>query len=134
MESMTYLSHVMPAPPSEVYANEVYIPEGCDEEAPPVVILGDDSPLVITWDPVESHHSDLGAAGEIEVIRYQVVVEFERENIDFEGTISMDLPPDVTEVEIPRAIIDQADEFKLEILVREESGNQTAVESCFVIE
>ena len=45
----------------------------------------------------------------------------------------MDLPPDVTMVEIPGAILDLAEEFKLEVLVREESGNQTAVESCFVI-
>ena len=44
------------------------------------------------------------------------------------------LPPDVTEMTIPEEFMDQADEFKYEVLAREESWNQTAIESCFVTE
>jgi hypothetical protein len=35
---------------------------------------------------------------------------------------------------IPAEFLALGDEFKYEILAREESGNQTAVESCFMIE
>ena len=48
--------------------------------------------------------------------------------------MSVELPPGVTEIEIPEAFIELGDEFKFEILVREDSGNQTAVESCFEVE
>ena len=40
----------------------------------------------------------------------------------------------MTEVEVPAGLTAPRDQLKLEILVREESGNQTAVESCFVVE
>jgi hypothetical protein len=35
--------------------------------------------------------------------------------------------------ELPEDFTDLGNKFKLEILVKEESGNQTAVENCFVI-
>ncbi len=38
-----------------------------------------------------------------------------------------------TTVTIPPEFIDLGDEFKYEVLAREESFNQTAIESCFVI-
>jgi len=40
----------------------------------------------------------------------------------------------VTEVSVPEDFTALGEEFKFEILVREASGNQTAVESCFEIE
>jgi hypothetical protein len=63
------------------------------------------------------------------VVQYQVVVEQE----DLGLTFSVELPPEITEVEIPEAFTDLGEEFKVEILVREASGNQTAVESCFEV-
>ena len=48
--------------------------------------------------------------------------------------MSVDLPPSVTELEVPAGFIALGDELKFEILVREASGNQTAEESCFEIE
>jgi hypothetical protein len=44
---------------------------------------------------------------------------------------SVDLPPSVTEIEVPPGFLALGDAFKFEILVREASSNQTAIESCF---
>ena len=48
--------------------------------------------------------------------------------------LSVILTPDVTEFEVPEDLVEPGDEVKYEIIVREENGNQTAVESCFVVE
>ena len=48
--------------------------------------------------------------------------------------LSVIFPPDQTEITIPEEFTDLGDEFKYEVLAREESFNQTAVESCFVLE
>ena len=40
----------------------------------------------------------------------------------------------MTEVEIPAGFASSGEEFKVEVLVRESSGNQTALESCFEVE
>jgi len=84
-------------------------------------------------DPLVSRERapEIGKTGEeIEVVKYQVVVEREEPIL---LVFSVDLPPGVTEVEIPSGFIALGDEFKFEILVREASGNQTAVESCFEV-
>jgi hypothetical protein len=59
------------------------------------------------------------------------VVEAETE--DAVSVLSVILPPDTTSLTIPEEFIALADEFKYEVLAREESFNQTAVESCFVL-
>jgi hypothetical protein len=45
--------------------------------------------------------------------------------------MSVILPPGVTSMKIPDEFIALGDGFKYEVLVREESFNQTATESCF---
>ena len=47
---------------------------------------------------------------------------------------SVDLPPSETQVQVPPEFIALGEEFKLEVLVREASGNQTAVETCFAVD
>ena len=64
------------------------------------------------------------------VVNYEVVVEID----DTPFKSSTILPPDVTTFEVPEEILALSDEIKFEILVREESYNQTAVESCFEID
>jgi hypothetical protein len=126
LESTAILTHVLPAPPGNIMVNEEGVPEDCDEDLVPSVA----APVTISWDPVTSSHPELGITGvAVEVVRYQVVVEQEDLGLAF----SVELPPAVTQVEIPQAFTDLGEEFKLEILVREASGNQTAVESCFVV-
>ena len=126
LESTVMLSHVMPAPPGNVQVSGIDASEGCDGD-----ILAVSEPVVISWDPVTESHPYIGKTGTIEVVKYQLVVEREEPTLLI---YSVDLPPEVTEFPIPEEFTALGDEFKFEILVREASGNQTAIESCFGIE
>lgn len=135
LESTAEVTHVMPAPPAGIYVSETFIdPEevDCDEGSVPLV----EEPVVISWDPVTHSHPTIGRSGEVvDVIRYQLVIEWEDEDENV-YVYSVDLPPvdDRMSVTVPEEFTALGDEFKFEILVREVSGNQTAVESCFEIE
>jgi len=83
MESMSIVTHLMPAPPN-VSVSGMPVPDDCDEDPDPL-------------------------------------------------KFSIDLPPSVTSLQLPTGLADPGEEFKVEVLVREESGNQTATESCFQI-
>ena len=127
MESTTMVTHLLPAPPEGIIVNDQEIPGECDD-APVNVGSG---PVTIGWDPVGFSHPELGRINEpIEIVQYQVVVENEDTGLIF----SVELPPDVTEVDLPAKFTESGGEFKLEILVREESHNQTATETCFEVE
>lgn len=126
LESEVELSHVMPAPVGNVQVAGQPAAENCD--VVPLPVVNADEPVVISWDAVTGSHPDLGASGPIEVANYQFIVEFD----DFAMTV--DLPPTITEFEIPAALFELTDEFKYEIIVRADSNNQTAVESCFETE
>ncbi len=127
LESVAEVTHLMPAPAENVMVSGVPAAEDCDVVPLPSV----SRPISITWDPVTQSHPDLGRSGEdIEVEHYQVVVEQE----DLGLALSVELPPDVTELEIPPGFAALGETFKFEILIREASGNQTASESCFDVE
>ncbi len=126
LESETFFSHVMAAPPDNITVSGVPAAEDCDKAVPVVT-----TPVVISWDPVTTHHPEIGATGAVEVIRYQLVVEREEPEL---LVYSAELPPDVTSMAIPDEFISLADEFKYEILVRTATYNNTAVESCFALE
>jgi hypothetical protein len=117
----------MPAPPANVRISGQAAAPDCEADPLPVV----NGPVTVSWDPVTHSHPDLGRRNvPLEVVKYEFV--FERE----EGEpliFTADLPPNMTSVEIPSAFTDPGDEIKIGILVKEESGNQTAVESCFVM-
>jgi hypothetical protein len=128
MESIAEVTHLMPAPPDNIEVNGKAAPEDCEEDPVPSV----SSPVTISWDPVTLSHPDIGRTNEpIEVVKYQLVVEREEPTLLI---YSVDLPPEVTEFPVPDSFIELGDEFKFEILVREASGNQTAVETCFEVE
>jgi hypothetical protein len=61
-------------------------------------------------------------------------VELEVDGEEFTSVFSVVLPPDEMSVTIPEEFLALGDTFKYEVLAREESFNQTAVESCFVLE
>ena len=65
------------------------------------------------------------------MVKYQFIIEREDPTL---LVFTVDLPPEVTEFEIPEGFTELADEFKFEIVVRSATGNQTATESCFEIE
>ncbi len=135
LESETEITHAMPAPPKPTVNGKPY-DEGdayCEE---PVTVSG---PVVIAWPKVDKTHPDLGEprnSDEITINNYEVVVEveFEVDGEDFASVFSVILPPDVTSMTIPAEFIAQGDEFKYEVLAREESFNQTAVECFFKVE
>lgn len=128
MRSVTELTHVMPAPP-QVFVNRIPAAEDCDADLPKV-----SAPVIIRWKPVTHSHPDLGGLPvvPIEVVNYEVVVEID----DTLWVTSTILPPTAKRFKVPREIIalaEDGDEIKFEVLVREASWNQTATESCFVI-
>jgi hypothetical protein len=122
-ESTAVLSHVLAAPPQNVTVAGVPAAESCDAAVLPIV----PAPVSIRWDPVTRSHSTIGKRGRITVSRYQLFVEGEGVNL------SLDLPPGVREFEIPRGVTDHGEEFKFEIVVRTTTGNNTAIESCFIV-
>jgi hypothetical protein len=121
IESTAVLSHVLAAPPENILLSGVPAAESCDDEPLPTVTV----PVIIQWDPVTISHPEIGKQGPIRVSRYQLFVE--REGVK----LSLDLPPTVTEFEVPMGVTALGQEFKFEIIARTTTGNNTAVESCF---
>ena len=128
IESETELTHLIPAQPEATVNGLPYVAD-CDEDELPVFDRAED--IVIAWEPVTLSHPVLGNTNQpIEVVNYELVIEID----DTPWNMSAILPPDVTEFELPEEILALADEIKYEILVREASYNQTALESCFEVE
>lgn len=121
VQSIARLSHVLAAPPGNVTVSGEPAAESCDAEPLPTV----SAPVTIRWDPVTQSHPEIGKSGPVEINRYQLFVE--REGVK----LSLDLPPDVTEFQVPTGITDLGSEFKFEIIARTTTGNNTAIESCF---
>ena len=139
LESETELTHLMPAPPAPT-VNGIPMAEQCDEEEPDYDAPEVTAPVTIAWPAVTTSHTELGSPqGSMDIVihNYEVVVETEIETADgeeLEVVISVILPPGVTSMTIPAEFIALSDEFKYEVLAREESFNQTATESCFLLE
>ncbi len=141
LESETEITHVMPAPPQTLVNGQ---PMGlqCDDELPGYDAPEVTSPVTISWAEVTMSHPDPfgGGAGvqppvAVEINNYEVVVEYEDED-EFASVLGVILPPSETSMTIPEELIGLAepgDAFKFEVLAREESYNQTATESCFVL-
>ena len=135
IEGETELTHLMPAPPVTSINGEDEAQQ-CDDEEPGYDAPDVTAPVTIEWDEVVTSHPDLGSprsSTDIVLHNYEVVVETETED-GLEVKMSVILPPGATSMEIPEAFIELGDEFKYEVLVREESFNQTATESCFNLE
>lgn len=121
IESTDVLSHVLAAAPDNILVSGLPAADSCDAEPLPTV----SEPVTIDWDPVTHSHREIGKRGPIRVSRYQFFVEGEGVNL------SLDLPPTVTEFEIPAALTNAGAQYKFEIIVRTTTGNNTAVETCF---
>jgi hypothetical protein len=120
--SAATLAHVMPAPPGNIQINGVRAAERCGASEPDVV-----APVKIDWDPVTRSHPGIGRSGAVTIARYQLFVE------GTDSTLSVDLPPSVTEFEVPKSVTAPGSRFKFEIIARSTTGNNTAVESCFLV-
>ena len=124
IESAVVLNHVLAAPVGNITVNGIPAAENCDASSLPAVT----PPVIIDWDPVTASHPTIGKTGPVEIVRYQFVVEIEGANI------AVDLPPTVTQFEVPAGILALGDEFKFEIIARTASGNNTAIETCFTLQ
>ena len=150
LASTAELTHVMPAPPGGITLNDALLgeiaKERCDEDSDefdPKVVAVPSGTVTIVWDDVTmSHPNPLGGGAGIQppiavaIHNYQVVVEVEVEvnGEELNSVFSVVLPPDQTSMTVPAEFIALGEAFKFEILAREESFNQTAIESCFVLE
>jgi hypothetical protein len=141
LEGEVWVSHVMPAP-AVIKVNGVDAAPDCEEENEHLFpVVKPNNSVIISWDKVEWSHpnEDGGGAGvqppvEISVLNYEVVVEIDDTEPTWKSSII--LTPDQTAFEVPPEVLDNAvdGEVKFEVLVRAENYNQTAVESCFVID
>jgi len=125
LEAEVELSHVMAAPADGVTVAGIPAAEDCDAEDLPVV-SGD--PVVIDWEPVTESHPEVGESGDVEIVRYQFFVE------QGDVKVSVDLPPTVTEFLVPSEFIALGGRLKFEIIARTATGNNTAIENCFLVE
>jgi hypothetical protein len=121
LEGKARLSHVLADRPRNITVNGLPAAESCDSKPLPSV----DPPVLIDWDPVTSSHPEIGESGPIKISQYQFFVE--RAGVK----LAVDLPPSITEFEVPQAITALGKEFKYEIIARTSTGNNTAVETCF---
>jgi hypothetical protein len=117
------LSHVLAAPPENILLSGVPAAGSCDDPLPLV-----SAPVTISWDEVTQSHPEIGRRGPIKITRYQVFVE--RPGVK----LSLDLPPTVTSFEVPTGFTMHGRDFKFEIIARTSTGNNTAIESCFVVQ
>lgn len=124
-ESTVMISHVMPAPPSNLQVSGK--PTVCDDEEVTVV----SKPITISWAAVTGSHPTIGKSGDIDVVRYEVAVEREEPTTLI---LTADVPPSITELVVPSALLMSRDEIKFQILVTDGRGNETSSESCFVME
>ncbi len=138
MESETELTHLIPAPP-KAKVNKLPIAEECDEDEAEYDAPWASPPITISWPEVKKSHPELGnptSSKNIKIHNYEVVVEVEIDD-DFSSVMHVTLPPDQTSMSIPEEVIALAEaesQIKYEVLVRESSYNQTALESCFVLD
>lgn len=131
IEAEATLSQVLPAP-AIVYigANPMNSFEGCadDPASDPTAMLERSGGLRVEWDPVTSHHPDIGMPGEIEIEIYQFV--FEGEDVH----LTVDLDADTTEFVIPSEFVESGDFGKMEVVVRDSTHNQVGTEACFQVQ
>jgi hypothetical protein len=138
LENRVELTHVMPAPPAPTVNGEEMAIQ-CDDEEPGYDATEISGPVVIEWPEVTMSHPDPDGGGAgvqpqvpVTIVNYEVVLEVETED-GFTSKISVILPPEATSFEVPEDFLLLGDDFKYEVLAREESYNQTAIESCFVL-
>jgi hypothetical protein len=110
-------THVIPAGPEITLP----VPAGEHECTANVPI-----PAVIAWNDVTTNIK--GAPLEVDVDRYEVIVESDNEDAIFD----VHLPPDSpTMVTVASEFLEPGREYAFEVLAIEAGGNQTIREGCF---
>jgi hypothetical protein len=123
LEGEAELTHVLPCGP------EVTSPGDGDT-------LDPNAAVVIAWEAVTNKLDTTSATGEcsdstdIEIVAYEVIVELE--GAEPPQKLDIFLPAGVTSVTVPEQLIVPGGEYKFEVLVIEEGGNQTITEGFFM--
>lgn len=124
LENEVEISHVMPAPAGGIRINGIPAAVNCSTLPLPVV----SEPVRVEWDEVTTSHPTIGTPGQsVDVEEYQVFLELRGTSVK----MSSELPPGTISMQVPLDFTARGDQFKLEVLVRAENGNQTATETCF---
>jgi hypothetical protein len=116
------VSHVMAAAPENIRFNRVRAAGSCDD--PPPTVTG---PVTVEWNPVTRSHRRVGRTGAVTISRYQVFVD----RVGGISKIAVDLPRTQTSFRVPTELTDSGGMFKVEIIARTSTGNNTAIETCF---
>lgn len=127
LESEVEITHVLPAAPENLRVSGMPVPEDCDEGPVPVIA----GAVVISWDAVTTSHPEIGDAGPIDIVRYELAVEREAPTA---LTLTADLEPGTTTFTVPSELIASGDEIKFQVLATDAGGNETSSESCFEVE
>ncbi len=128
LESAVRITHVLPAPPTNLQVSGMRTPADCDEGPVPEVPAG---AITISWDAVTTSHPTIGKSGAITVVRYELAVEREEPTTLI---LTADVPPDVTSFTVPAGLLNAEDEIKFQVLATDRRGNETSAESCFVVQ
>ncbi|MGB0908934.1 MAG: hypothetical protein ACPGYT_01110 [Nitrospirales bacterium] len=131
------LTHVMPASP-EPTVNTLPMAKQCDPEESGFDITVTSAPVTIAWPAVTTSHPNSHGRGadsqlpvSVEIHHYEVEVEVV--NGALPSLLNVILPPSETSITIPEEFISLGKEFKYEVVVSENSFNQTEIESCFTL-
>ena len=112
-----WLTHVIPAGP-------VLVSPAKDA----LVFAGD---LLVRWKPV----TKTIYGNPVKIIAYQLIIEKDApphpHMIGKQGSLSMYLPPTVTEILVPKGFLERSTSYDWEVLAIEQSGNQTLSSSNF---
>jgi hypothetical protein len=90
--------------------------------------------VVADWEPV----SQTITGEPTKIISYQLIIEQDvephRHMIGLPGSLSMYLPPSVTEIDVPDGFLEPGTDYNWEVLAIERSGNQTLSSGTFTTE
>jgi hypothetical protein len=110
------------------------IPEGPQLISPAEGATVPTSGVVADWEPV----SKTITGDPTKIISYQLIIERDaephRHMIGKLGSLSMYLPPSVTEMEVPDGFLKPGTDYAWEVLAIERSGNQTLSSGTFATE
>lgn len=127
MESVATISHVLPAPVEGLSVDGVLLPPSCRSTPLPVIEVDDESVVEFSWQTVTQSHPTIGRSGPVSIESYELILEGE------EFKFGVRLPGDATDIDVAGDLLESAGQVKAEILVRDENGNRTAIETCFVV-
>ena len=122
------LSHILPAPPSNLKVSGQPVPMECEEGSIPMASM----PVTISWDPVTKSHPKIGTNGPVDIRNYMLEIERRRPT---KVEMQVELSSKATSFLLPAdfATTGSDEKYKFKIAVVNASGNATEFEGCFKV-